>query len=63
MALALMDERFMVIRQAMGCPQAKGEAAARYLSDFVERKKADGFVSDAMRRHGIEGASVAPPRP
>ena len=39
--------RFMVIRQAMGCPKTRGEVAARVLGDFV---------ADALRRHGIEGA-------
>ena len=56
----LLDGRFMVIRQAMGTPRRRGEAAARYLSDFVEEMKAGGFVAEALSRHRIEGASVAP---
>ncbi|QHE88943.1 transporter substrate-binding domain-containing protein [Hydrogenophaga sp. BPS33] len=56
----LLPGSFMVIRQAMGCPQSKGDAAAAYLSDFVERMKATGFVREALKRNGIEGASVAP---
>ena len=58
--LRLLPGRFMVIRQAMGCPKSRGVAAARVLGDFVEAMKAGGFVADALRRHGIEGASVAP---
>ena len=58
--LRMLPGSFMVIRQAMGCPQAKGEAAAAYLGDFVERMKASGFVQRALQRHGIQGASVAP---
>jgi polar amino acid transport system substrate-binding protein len=59
--LRLLDGRFMVIQQAMGTPKRRGEEAAAFLSDFVERMKADGFVADALGRHGIQGASVAPP--
>lgn len=59
--LRLLDQRFMVIRQAMGVPKARGAAAARVLGAFVERVKANGFVAAALQRHGIEGASVAPP--
>ncbi|CAD6557117.1 hypothetical protein LMG28727_06283 [Paraburkholderia kirstenboschensis] len=57
--LRLLDERFMVIRQAMGTPKSRGEAAA-LLRSFVEEMKASGFVADALARHGIAGASVAP---
>ncbi|WP_322069495.1 ABC transporter substrate-binding protein [Paraburkholderia bannensis] len=58
--LRLLDQRFMVIRQAMGVARSRGEQAAALLADFVEQKKASGFVGDALARHGIEGASVAP---
>ena len=58
--LRLLPGRFMVIRQAMGTPKAKGDEAAQELRRFVERAKAEGFVAQALARHGIEGASVAP---
>lgn len=58
--LRLLDDRFMVIRQAMGVPKSRGEAAAAALNAFVEEMKASGFVADSLRRHGITGASVAP---
>ncbi len=58
--LRLLDGRFMVIRQAMGLPRSRGDAAAERLAAFVEARKASGFVADALARHGIEGASVAP---
>lgn len=58
--LRLLGERFMVIQQAMGVPKSRGEAAALALGEFVEEMKASGFVADALRRHGIVGASVAP---
>lgn len=56
----LLPGRFMVIQQAMGTPKARGVEAAHYLAAYVEEMKASGFVADALQRHGIEGASVAP---
>jgi polar amino acid transport system substrate-binding protein len=58
--LRLLDERFMVIQQAMGTPKSRGAAAANVLSQFVEAMKASGFVAESLERHGIVGASVAP---
>jgi polar amino acid transport system substrate-binding protein len=56
----LLPGRFMVIQQAMGLPKGRGEPARECLARFVEDMKADGFVAEAMRRHRIEGAAVAP---
>ena len=56
----LLPGRFMVIQQAMGCPKGRGEATQRALAAFVEEMKASGFVQQALARHGIAGASVAP---
>lgn len=56
----LLPGRFMVIQQAMGMPRARGAEAAAFLAQFVEERKARGFVADALTRHGIQGASVAP---
>jgi len=58
--LRLLPGRFMVIRQAMGTPTSRGEAAAAALHAFVEERKQSGFVAEALQRHGIEGAGVAP---
>lgn len=58
--LRLLDERFMMIRQAMGVPTSRGEAAAKYVADFVEAMKASGFVQEALTRHSIAGVSVPP---
>jgi polar amino acid transport system substrate-binding protein len=58
--LRLLPGRFMVIQQAMGLPRSRGMEAANFLCGFVEEMKATGFVADAMARHGIEGALVAP---
>jgi polar amino acid transport system substrate-binding protein len=58
--LRLLPGRFMVIQQAMGLPKNRGDIASRLLSDFVEEMKGNGFIANAMQRHGIQGASVAP---
>ncbi|VTU26572.1 ABC transporter substrate-binding protein [Variovorax sp. PBL-E5] len=58
--LRLLPGRFMVIQQAMGTPASRGDEAAAALSAFVEEMKASGFVADALKRHRIEGAIVAP---
>ena len=57
--LRLLEGRFMVINQAMGTPKGR-EAGSKYLREFVEEMKASGFVAQALERHRIEGASVAP---
>ena len=57
----LLPGRFMAIRQAMGLPKGRGEAARAFLAAFVEDMKASGFVAQALARHGVAGASVAPP--
>ena len=56
----LLPGRFMVIEQAMGIPAQRGEQAQAQLAAFVERVKASGFVAEALARHGIQGALVAP---
>ena len=58
--LRLLPGRFMVIQQAMGLPKNRGEVASRLLCEYVEEMKASGFITNAMQRHGIQGASVAP---
>lgn len=58
--LRLLPGRFMVIHQAMGMGKRRSQAAHDYLSAYVEEMKASGFVANALKRHGIEGAAVAP---
>jgi polar amino acid transport system substrate-binding protein len=57
--MRLLDQRFMVIRQAMGVPKAKGDEAAAYLSRFVDEMKTSGFVAASLERHHVAGAEVA----
>jgi polar amino acid transport system substrate-binding protein len=58
--LRVLPGRFMVIQQAMGIPASRGSRAQALLAGFVEEVKASGFVADALSRHRIEGALVAP---
>jgi len=56
----MLPGRFMVINQAMAVPKGR-DAGARYVRQFIEEMKATGFVAQALVRHGVEGAAVAPP--
>jgi polar amino acid transport system substrate-binding protein len=58
--LRLLPGRFMVIQQAVGLPKGRGAEAAAILGKYVEEMKGIGFVAQALSRHGIQGASVAP---
>ena len=55
----MLGNTFMVINQAMAVPKGR-PAGLQYATAFVEEMKASGFVADALKRHGIEGAAVAP---
>jgi polar amino acid transport system substrate-binding protein len=56
----LLPGRFMEIQQAMCLPKGR-DAGATYLRAFVEEMKANGFVAEALRRAGLEDATVAGP--
>ncbi|MEJ7688726.1 MAG: ABC transporter substrate-binding protein [Variovorax sp.] len=58
--LRLLPGRFMVIQQAMGMPTSRGAQAGAVLAAFVEDMKTSGFVAEALARHRIQGAIVAP---
>jgi polar amino acid transport system substrate-binding protein len=60
--LRLLDGRFMVINQAMGIPKGR-ESGLNYVRDFVEEMNASGFVAASLKRHRIEGATVAEAQP
>ncbi len=60
--LRVIDESFMVIRQAAGVPKGRAEGA-RYLAEFIEDVKRSGFVAHALRNSGIDDVTVAPPAP
>jgi polar amino acid transport system substrate-binding protein len=57
--LRVMEDRFMVIEQAMAVP--RGHALAiRYLREFVDEMKASGFVAASLQKSGQKDAAVAP---
>ena len=58
--LRLLPGRFMVIQQAMGIPKSRSAQAHQFLIDFVKEMKTSGMVSQSLKTHNIEGASVAP---
>jgi polar amino acid transport system substrate-binding protein len=58
--LRMLPGYFMVISQAMGLPKSRGPEASAYLHQFVEDMKATGVVAQAMTKHRIEGATLAP---
>lgn len=58
----VLDGMFTSVQQAVGC-NPKNRNAARYISDFVERAKADGRVQSWIDRHGVTGRlAVGDPR-
>jgi polar amino acid transport system substrate-binding protein len=59
--LRLLPGRFMVINQAIGIPKARPEVdkTNAYLAGIIAELKTSGFIAQAMKRHGIEGAKVA----
>ena len=57
----LVEPRFMEIQQAVGTSRGREAASVSFLRTFVEELKADGFITDALRRSGQHDASVAPP--
>ena len=55
----VMQEPFMAIQQAMGVPPGR-PAAARYVRDFVEEMKKNGFVAAGLKRSNQSPDLVAP---
>lgn len=58
--LRVFEDSFMEIRQAMGVPRSRGAAAQQVLATFVDDMIQSSFVAEALKRHKIEGALVAP---
>jgi polar amino acid transport system substrate-binding protein len=57
--LRMLDQRFMVIRQAMGVGTARGSAASTCLANFIDNARKSGLVAASLAKHHIEGATVA----
>jgi polar amino acid transport system substrate-binding protein len=58
--LRILDDSFMTIRQAMGVPKDRAEAASA-LAVFIEEMKAQGSIAASLARSGQTAAVVAPP--
>ncbi|HEX4944941.1 MAG TPA: ABC transporter substrate-binding protein [Usitatibacteraceae bacterium] len=58
--LRVLDESFMVIRQASGVPKGRPQAAA-WLAGFIEEAKRTGFVEKALKESGVGEVTIAPP--
>jgi polar amino acid transport system substrate-binding protein len=56
----VMKEPFMAIQQAMGVTPGR-PAAARYVRDFIEEVKKNGFVAAGLKRSNQSPDLVAPP--
>ena len=56
----VMKQPFMAIQQAMGVSPGR-PAAARYVRDFIEEMKKNGFVAASLKRSNQSPDLVAPP--
>jgi len=56
----VLEDRFMVIEQAMGVPRGR-DAGLAYAKEFIEDVKASGFVARSLEKSGVRGVPVAPP--
>ncbi|KOX34313.1 MULTISPECIES: transporter substrate-binding domain-containing protein [unclassified Streptomyces] len=56
----LIEGRFMEIRQAVGTTPSRTPDTLAFLRDTVEELKANGFVTDALRRAGQDTGLLAP---
>ena len=51
------------VQQSIGTPRGRGEAAGKYLREFVEETKASGLIARLIEAHGVRGVTVAPKAP
>ncbi len=59
--MRLLEPHFMEIKQAVGIPPSRGHDTIRFLQEFVEELKSNGFIAEALRRSGRTDATVALP--
>lgn len=55
----VLDDSFMVIRQASGVPKGR-PAAHAFLAGFIEEAKRTGFVAAALAESGVGDVTIAP---
>lgn len=56
----ILGGQFSAVQQAVGTPR-KNVAAALWLRATVEDLKSSGFIAELIKKHDVEGLSVAPP--
>ena len=56
----ILDGKFSAVQQAVGTGR-KNMAGAAWLAAFVEDAKATGLVERLIKKHGVQGLSVADP--
>ncbi len=59
----VLDGQVTAVQQSIGAPRGRGEAAAKYLREFVEEAKASGLIAGIIEAHGVRGVTVAPKAP
>jgi polar amino acid transport system substrate-binding protein len=60
--IRLLDGNFMRIEQALALTRGKSEAQT-VLNAFLEVLRDSGFLEEALRRHGVQGAALATKAP
>jgi polar amino acid transport system substrate-binding protein len=58
----ILEGQFTAVQQAVGTARVN-LAGAAFLREFVEEAKASGFVESLIKRHNVQGLSVALPGP
>ena len=56
--LRLIEPCFMLIEQAMGVPKSLAARLIGPLEQIIAQSIAEGFIADALARHGVAGASL-----
>jgi len=58
---SILRDKFAAVQQAIGTPNNRDDAGARYLQQFVTQAKQSGVVQALIDAHGVDGKlSVAP---
>ncbi len=56
--LRLIQPHFMLIQQALGVPKALEPRLINLLDQFIARSLADGFFTEVLTRHQVEGVDL-----
>ncbi len=56
--LRLIEPAFIQIQQAIGVSPALSKTLLEPLNGFISRSTQDGFITEALQRHGVKGAVV-----